>query len=87
MASELTIVLRDRVADQVSRLPNPQEFVHQADEQALRKQAPKSVGSFSLWARVVTQIEGLPGLGEHADILRKDQEKLRRSFRLKHDEP
>lgn len=87
MAKEITIVLRDKVAAQVARLPNPQEFVHQAVEEALRKQAPLPMVKLSKWARVVAEIESLPSLGEYEDEFRRSKEEFRRSFRFKHDEP
>jgi hypothetical protein len=86
MANEITIVLRDKVAAQVARLPNPQEFVHQAVEEALRKQTPPAA-KLSKWARVVAEIENLPSLGEYEAEFRRSKEEFRRSFRFKHDEP
>lgn len=86
MAKEITIVLRDKVAAKVARLPNPQEFVHQAVEEALRKQDPPAANR-SKWAGVVAEIESLPSLGGYENDFRRSQEEFRRSFRFKHDEP
>ena len=87
MATELTFKVRDRIAEEISRLPDPEEFVNQALETALQSRVSKPVGSTSKWARLVTEIESLPGLGEYEETLRGDQREFRRSFRFKHDEP
>ncbi|HET9229276.1 MAG TPA: hypothetical protein VFR31_21535 [Thermoanaerobaculia bacterium] len=88
MADEITIVLRDKIARQVARLPNPQEFVNQAVEHALHNQGlPAQMEAPSKWARLVAEIESLPGLGDYEETFRKDQKEFRRSFRFKHDEP
>ena len=88
VADEITIVLRDKIARQVARLPNPQEFVSQAVEHALRNRGSSSqTEAPSKWARLVAEIESLPGLGDYEETFRKDQKEFRRSFRFKHDEP
>lgn len=88
VADEITIVLRDKIARQVARLPNPQEFVNQAVEHALRNQdsAPQTEAP-SKWARLVERIESQPGLGEYDEKFRRDMKEFRRNFRFKHDEP
>lgn len=80
--TELTITLPDKIAKQVSRLSDPQDFVIRAVEAALRP-APEPVAG--KWARVVAQIESLPGLGEYEEAFRRSQQEFRRSFRFKHD--
>jgi hypothetical protein len=86
MATELTFRVRDRVAKEISRMPDPDEFVNQALETALQSQASKPTKGVSKWARLVAEIESLPGLGEYEETLRRDQEEFRSSFRFKHDE-
>ncbi|HYN21752.1 MAG TPA: hypothetical protein VE078_12380 [Thermoanaerobaculia bacterium] len=82
---ELTITVPDKIAQQVSRLPDPQDFVIRAVEDALRR-APEPVGGIPKWARVVAQIESLPGLGDYEETFQRSQKEFRRSFRFKHDE-
>ena len=60
MATELTFRVRDRIAKEISRLPDPEEFVNQALETALQNQPSKPMGGASRWARLVTEIESLP---------------------------
>lgn len=87
VGDEITIVLRDKIARQVARLPNPQEFVNQAVEHALSNQdSPRSEGP-SKWARLVERIESQPGLGEYEKEFRRNMKEFRRSFRFKHDKP
>jgi hypothetical protein len=40
----------------------------------------KTDGDKSKWARVVAQIESLPGLGEYEEAFRRSQQEFRRSF-------
>lgn len=87
MATELTFRVRDRVAKEISRMPNPDEFVNQALETALLSKTSKPIEGASKWARLVAEIESLPGLGEYEETLRRDQKEFRSSFRFKHDEP
>ena len=68
-------------------MPDPEEFVNQALETALQSQASKPIEDSSKWARLVAEIESLPGLGEYEETFRRDQKEFRRSFRFKHDEP
>ena len=86
MATELTFRVRDRIAKEISRMPDPEEFVNQALETALQNQTSTPEGT-SKWARLVAEIESLPGLGDYEETFRKDQKEFRRSFRFKHDEP
>ncbi len=87
MATELTFRVRDKVAEEISRMPDPEEFVNQALETALQSQASKPIEGASKWARLVAEIESLPTLGDYEKTLRRDQTEFRRSFRFKHDEP
>ena len=87
VADEITIVLRDKIARQVARLPNPQEFVNQAVEHALRNQGSQQSAAPSKWARLVERIESQPGLGEYEEKFRRDMKEFRSNFRFKHDEP
>jgi len=83
-----TILFPDEISEQVSRLPNPHEFVSRAVADALRHQTPEPTGGgMSRWAQVVTRIESQPGLGEHAKSFERSRKEFRRSFRFKHDEP
>ena len=86
MATELTFKVRDRIAKEISRMPDPEEFVNQALETALQNQ-PSTPEGASKWARLVAEIESLPGLGDYEETFRKDQKEFRRSFRFKHDKP
>lgn len=87
MATEITFRVRDRIAKEISRMPDSEEFVNQALETALQNQAPKPVEGTSKWARLVSEIESLPGLGEYEETFRRDQKEFRENFRFKHDEP
>jgi hypothetical protein len=87
VADEITIILRDKIARQVARLPNPQEFVNQAVEHALRNQGSSQTEAPSKWARLVERIESQPGLGEYEKKFRRDMKEFRSNFRFKHDKP
>ena len=87
MATEITFRVRDRIAEEISRMPDPEEFVNQALETALQSQPFRPLEGSSKWARLITEIENLPRLGGYEKILRRDQDEFRRSFRFKHDEP
>jgi len=86
--SAFTILFPDEISEQVSRLPNPHEFVSRAVADALRHQTSEPTGAgIPKWAQVVTRIESQPGLGEHAGNFERSRKEFRRSFRFKHDEP
>ena len=87
MADEVTIILRDKIARQVARLPNPQEFVNRAVEHALRSQGSQPSEGPSKWARLVERIESRPGLGDYEKEFRTSRKEFRSSFRFKHDKP
>ena len=84
--SAFTILFPDEISEQVSRLPNPHEFVSRAVADALRHPTSESTGGgVSRWAQVVTRIESQPGLGEYAKDFERSRKEFRTSFRLKHD--
>jgi len=86
--SAFTILFPDEISEQVSRLPNPHEFVSRAVADALRHQTPESTGvGVSKWTQVVTRIERQPELGEYAKDFERSRKELRTDFRFKHDEP
>jgi hypothetical protein len=86
MANELTITFPDRIAEEISQLPDPQKFVIQAVEHALRSRAPQPGAGPSKWARLVARIESEPGFGDPGEAFEQARKEFRRSFRFKHDE-
>ena len=79
--AEITITLPDEIAEEVLRLPDPQEFLRRALADALSQRGA------SKWARLVKEIESRPGLGEYEDEFNRSCREFRESFRFKHDEP
>ena len=87
---KLTITLPDRIAKRVARLPDPDDFVSRAVEQALDREAPQtnlSTPGESKWARLAREVEnGSMSLGDTAaKRFSKARKEFREGFQFKHD--
>jgi hypothetical protein len=87
----ITITLPDEIAERVCRLPDRDEFVARAVEEAFAREPQKTVQSGarpSKWAQIVERIDNRSAsLGDYEAKLAADRREFRRSFRFKHDEP
>lgn len=85
---KITITLPDEIGEQVSRMPDRDEFVARAVAHALERQVGETVPSRSRWAQVVKRIESRStGTAGYAEELKKNREEFRRDFHFRHDEP
>jgi hypothetical protein len=86
---KLTITFPDKIAKLVRRLPNPDEFVTRAVEEALTHEqvSPEhSEAEGSKWAKLVQRIESeSTSLGDYYEQFKEDLAEFRRDFRFKHD--
>ena len=86
---KLTITLPDRIAKRVCRLPNPDDFVSRAVEQALDRETSQTTASTpgeSKWAQLAREVEdGSMSLGDGAKRFSKYRKEFREGFQFKHD--
>ncbi|HEX6898508.1 MAG TPA: hypothetical protein VF789_02300 [Thermoanaerobaculia bacterium] len=87
---KLTITLPDRIAKRVVRLPNPDDFVSRAVEQALDQETSQTTNpppGESKWARLAREVEdGSMSLGDAAaKRFSRDRKEFREGFQFKHD--
>jgi len=85
---KLTISMPDRIAKRVCRLPNPDDFVSKAVEQALDQETSSptdSTSGESKWARLAREVEdGSMSLGEEAaKRFSDDRKEFQAEFQLK----
>jgi hypothetical protein len=86
---KITITLPDDIAERVRQLPDSDEFVTRAVEEALAREQPSTPPSEpqpSKWAQIAKRIESGPSLGSYAKKFNADRREFRRSFRFPHDE-
>jgi hypothetical protein len=87
---KIMIILPDEIGEQVSQMPDPDEFVTRAVAHALERQGGEAASAQgrSRWAQVVKRIESRStNLGGYAEELKKSREEFRRNFQFRHDEP
>ena len=85
----ITISLPDEIAERVRQLPDCNEFVTRAVEEALAREQPSvppSEAKPSKWAQIVKRIESQPSLGSYAETFNSDRREFRRDFHFPHDE-
>jgi len=88
---KITITLPDEIAERVRQLPDSDEFVTRAVEEALAKEPqppppPSDEPKPSKWAQIVKRIESQPSLGSYAKKFNADRREFRRNFHFPHDE-
>lgn len=86
---KITITLPDEIGEQVSRMPDRDEFVARAVAHALERQGEEAAPApgRSRWAQVVRRIESRSAsLGDYTDELKRNREEFRRNFHFRHDE-
>ena len=85
---KITLILPDDIGEQVSQMPDRDEFVARALAHALERQGGAAPAPRSRWAQVVKRIESRStGLQGYSEEMKRDREEFRRDFHFRHDEP
>jgi len=87
---KMVISLPDEIAERVRQLPDRDEFVARAVEEALAKEpqlSPPQTGEPSRWAKIVERVRSQPSsLGSYAEKFNADRREFRQNFHFPHDE-
>jgi hypothetical protein len=86
---KITIILPDEIAQRVRQLPDSDQFVTRAVEEALARELPPTPLSEpqpSKWAQIVRRIESGPSLGSYVEKFNADRREFRQDFHFPHDE-
>lgn len=86
---KITITLPDEIAERVRQLPDSDEFVTRAVEEALAKEpqpSPPSPDEPSKWAKIVERVRSeSSSLGSYAKKFDADRREFRQNFHFPHD--